>query len=173
LIEFRHDLYPGTGVPKNFSSLVHLQNPQTGEGRKVLIHMNHPLRYGGETFYQASFDPTDDQVTILQVVRNPALLTPYAACLTIACGLLIHFGVALSAFVKRRAAVSPLSRPVRHAGTRSVGAAEADSALMVGDDAASAASEPRWIKGIAAKWSSRALLGGISIWLALSLAFRA
>jgi cytochrome c biogenesis protein ResB len=76
LIEFRHDKYPGTDIPKNFSSRVRLQNLENREDREVRIFMNNPLRYAGETFYQASFDP-DDHGSVLQVVHNPSWLTPY------------------------------------------------------------------------------------------------
>ncbi|MFO1478121.1 MAG: cytochrome c biogenesis protein ResB [Verrucomicrobiota bacterium] len=101
LVEFRHDLYPGTQIPKNFSSRVRLQRPATGEDREVLIYMNSPLRYGGQTFYQASFDP-DDQGTVLQVVRNPGWLTPYFACLLVGAGLVTQFLLHLVPFLKRR-----------------------------------------------------------------------
>src|SRR5436190_5170098 len=67
LLQFRHDIYPGTDIPKNFSSRVQVQNPSSGENREVLIFMNNPLRYGGETFYQADWD-RDDHGSILQVV---------------------------------------------------------------------------------------------------------
>jgi hypothetical protein len=62
LLDFNHEKYPGTDIPKNFSSRVKLTNPQTKEEREVLIYMNNPLRYGGETYYQGSFDPSDDRV---------------------------------------------------------------------------------------------------------------
>ena len=52
------------------------QRPATGEDREVLIYMNNPLRYWGETYYQASYDENDPRVSILQVVRNPSWLTP-------------------------------------------------------------------------------------------------
>jgi hypothetical protein len=103
LIEFRHDKYPGTDIPKNFSSRVRLQNVKTGEDREVRIFMNNPLRYAGETFYQASFDP-DDHGSVLQVVRNPSWLTPYFACGLVAVGLVIQFLSHLIPFLKRRAA---------------------------------------------------------------------
>src|SRR5690606_10233282 len=45
LLEFRHGRYPGTDIPRNFSSQVRIINPQTGEDRNALIYMNHPLRY--------------------------------------------------------------------------------------------------------------------------------
>jgi hypothetical protein len=101
LIEFRHDKYPGTDIPKNFSSRVRLQNLDNHEDREVLIFMNNPLRYQGETFYQASFDP-DDHGSILQVVHNPSWLTPYLSCVLVAAGLLIQFLSHLIPFLKRR-----------------------------------------------------------------------
>jgi ResB-like family len=103
LLEFRHDKYPGTDIPKNFSSRVRLQNLDTGEDREVLIFMNNPLRYGGETFYQASFD-ADDRGSVLQVVHNPSWLTPYLACIMVGLGLLYQFLSHLIPFLKRRLA---------------------------------------------------------------------
>ncbi len=101
LLEFKHDKYPGTDIPKNFSSRVRLQRADTGEDREVLIFMNNPLRYGGETFYQASFDP-DDRGSVLQVVHNPGWLTPYLACGLVGAGLLVQFLTHLIPFLKRR-----------------------------------------------------------------------
>jgi hypothetical protein len=103
LQEFKHDVYKGTDVPKNFSSRLVLNRPDTGEHRDVLIYMNNPLRYAGETFYQASFD-TDDQGTILQVVHNPSWITPYLACLLVGAGLVVQFLTHLVPFLKRRRA---------------------------------------------------------------------
>jgi hypothetical protein len=68
----------------------------------VLIRMNAPLRYGGETFYQASFLP-GDQASILQVVRNPAAVTPYLACTLVALGLVVQFLTHLFGFAKKQA----------------------------------------------------------------------
>ena len=94
LKDFRHDLYPGTDIPKNFSSLVRLVDPRAGDDRDVLIYMNTPLRHGGLTFYQASFGK-DDTLSVLQVVRNPSWTLPYLACLLVSLGLLWHFGAML------------------------------------------------------------------------------
>ena len=69
--------------------------------RDVLIYMNHPLRYRGETFYQAGFQK-DDSASILQVVRNPGFVTPYIACVIVALGLLVQFGSHLITFSRRR-----------------------------------------------------------------------
>ena len=101
LKEFNHDRYPGTQIPKNFSSRVLLDRPDTGEKREVLIYMNNPLRYWGETYYQASFD-RDDQGSILQVVRNPSWLTPYFSCVLVCLGLLVQFLMHLFSFTAKR-----------------------------------------------------------------------
>jgi hypothetical protein len=104
LLEFRHDLYAGTDIPKNFSSRVQLQSPATGENREVKIYMNNPLRYAGQTYYQASFDH-DDHGTILQVVHNPSWLTPYFSCILVGVGLVVQFMTHLLGFsFKRRTA---------------------------------------------------------------------
>ena len=108
LIDFTHDRYAGTEIPKNFSSLVELDNPETGENREILIYMNHPLRYEGYTFYQSGFDNADT-TSILQVVRNPAWLMPYIACALVALGLVTQFTFHLLRFgrSRRKSAAAP------------------------------------------------------------------
>jgi hypothetical protein len=103
LKKFSHDVYAGTNIPKNFSSLVHLVDPSRNESRDVLIYMNQPLRYGGKAFYQASFGK-NDTLSILQVVENPGWLLPYISCVLVGVGLLVHFGITLSRALRRRAA---------------------------------------------------------------------
>lgn len=101
LKKFSHDVYPGTDIPKNFSSLIHLSNPTTHEERDVLIYMNQPMRYDGKAFYQASFGK-GDTLSILQVVGNPGWLIPYISCVLVTIGLLVHFGITLRRSIKRR-----------------------------------------------------------------------
>ncbi len=101
LLHFAHDRYAGTDIPKNFSSRVRLIDSERNENREVLISMNDPLRYRGFTFYQAGFD-NNDKTTILQVVRNPAMLLPYIACGLVALGLVTQFSMHLFGFVKKR-----------------------------------------------------------------------
>lgn len=101
LLKFSHDRYPGTQLPKNFSSRLRLATPDGRDDREVLIYMNNPLRYGGLTFYQAGFQ-NNDRTTILQVVHNPSWLFPYVACGLMSLGLLVQFGVHLAGFVCRR-----------------------------------------------------------------------
>jgi hypothetical protein len=100
LKDFRHDVYAGTDIPMNFSSLVHLKNPAKGEERDVLIYMNQPLRYGGKTFYQASFGK-GDTLSVLQVVENPGWLLPYISTVLVTLGLLVHFAISLRRGVRR------------------------------------------------------------------------
>ena len=101
LLDFTHERYKGTEIPKNFASRVRLISGETEENREVEIYMNNPLRYWGETYYQGGFEP-GDTVTILQVVRNPTWLTPYIACALVGAGLLIQFLSHLVGFAKKR-----------------------------------------------------------------------
>jgi len=101
LQKFTHERYAGTEIPKNFASRVTLIDPERSTDRDVLIYMNHPLRYRGETFYQAGFQK-DDQATVLQVVHNPSFITPYAACVIVAAGLLMQFGYHVVGFSRKR-----------------------------------------------------------------------
>ena len=103
LKDFRHDVYPGTDIPKNFASLVRLDNPATGESRDVLIYMNQPLRYAGKAFFQASFGK-NDTLSILQVVENPGWVLPYVSTALVTLGLLVHFGIVLQRSIRRRTA---------------------------------------------------------------------
>jgi hypothetical protein len=117
LIEFSHDKFVGTETPKNYSSLVRLDDPERHEDRQVLIWMNHPLRRfahgglwlssltNGETFYQSSFLPPQagTRGTVLQVVRNPGWLLPYVSCVLVGLGMIVHFGLHLVGFLHRRA----------------------------------------------------------------------
>jgi ABC-type transport system involved in cytochrome c biogenesis permease subunit len=104
LIHFAHDRFVGTDLPKNFSSRIRLIDPSRGVDREALIWMNHPLRYRGETFYQQSFseEPGQAVTTTLQVVYNRGYWIPYAAVAIAALGMLIHFGLHLVPFLRRR-----------------------------------------------------------------------
>ncbi|MBI4244373.1 MAG: cytochrome c biogenesis protein ResB [Planctomycetes bacterium] len=101
LIDFRFDRYPGTNEPRNYSSDVRLTDPTKNIDRKVKIWMNNPLRYGGDTLYQASFI-RDESGTVLQVVKNPSWMIPYVSCMIVAIGMLTHFGISLSQFLNRK-----------------------------------------------------------------------
>lgn len=100
LKDFTHEVYPGTRIPKNFSSTINLIDPENKENRQVLIYMNHPLRYLGDTYYQSGFEP-DNSGTVLQVVRNPGYQAPYVACIIVGLGLAYQFTFHLVGFARR------------------------------------------------------------------------
>ena len=104
LQKFTHERYAGTQIAKNFATRAVLTDPERNESRDVLIYMNHPLRYRGETFFQSGFEQ-NDTVTILQVVYNPSFLAPYVACVIVAAGLLFQFGYHFFGFLRRRRTV--------------------------------------------------------------------
>lgn len=109
LLKATHTTYPGTDIPKDFRSRVLLQNKETGEKREVEISMNHPLRYGGFTYYQYQMDAGQAAQmagraasSVLSVVRNPGWLTPYVGCIMVGIGLVIQFMYHLIGFVSKR-----------------------------------------------------------------------
>ena len=101
LIDFKHDLFIGTRMARNYSSQVRLVDAERNVDREVLIYMNHPLRHAGETFYQSSF-LQNDAGTVLQVVKNPGWLIPYVSCTMVSIGMLWHFGLRLIPALRRR-----------------------------------------------------------------------
>jgi hypothetical protein len=101
LKKFTHERYAGTQIAKNFASHAVLNDPERNESRDVLISMNHPLRYRGETFFQSGFEQ-DDSATILQDVYNPSFIAPYVACVIVSAGLLFQFGYHFVGFLRRR-----------------------------------------------------------------------
>jgi ResB-like family len=109
LLKAMHTTYPGTDIPKDFRSRVRIDNSQSGEKREVEISMNHPLRYGGFTYYQYQMDAGQmaqqagrTPSSVLQVVRNPGWLTPYVGCAMVGLGLVIQFLYHLTGFVAKR-----------------------------------------------------------------------
>ncbi|MFO7725851.1 MAG: cytochrome c biogenesis protein ResB [Oceanipulchritudo sp.] len=105
LLDFKHDRYPGTDIPYNFSSDVRIHEKGSSQSRDTLIYMNHPLRYAGLTFYQASF-AENDTMSMFQVVRNPARWIPYIATAVTTVGLLLQFLVSLYFHAGRRRTTS-------------------------------------------------------------------
>ncbi|MDD7985914.1 cytochrome c biogenesis protein CcsA [Lentisphaera marina] len=99
LIDFSFDRYMGTNTPRNYSSLIRLEDPENNIDREVKIWMNNPLRFDGKTFYQQSFSQ-DESTTVLQVVRNSGWMLPYISCTMAAWGMMIHFLLILVKFMK-------------------------------------------------------------------------
>lgn len=104
LDDVRADMYLGTNTPKNYSSDIRLVDPTRNVDTDVHIWMNNPLRYGGETFYQSSYDPGSGgrEVTVLSIVSNTGWMIPYIACMIVGTGMFAQFGLTLTRFMRRR-----------------------------------------------------------------------
>jgi hypothetical protein len=101
LVNFSHDKYPGTDIPFNYSSEVMVNHNDPTKDQKALIYMNHPLRYEGLTFYQASF-ANQDRTSIFLVVRNPGWALPYISVLLMGIGMSVQFGMHFFKFLSKR-----------------------------------------------------------------------
>ncbi|MFO0868580.1 MAG: cytochrome c biogenesis protein CcsA [Pirellulales bacterium] len=106
LTDVRKDDYPGTTIPRNYSSDIRLNDPTRSFDDAIHIRMNEPLRYAGETFYQSGYRVDEDgtEITDLQVVTNTGWMIPYVACMIVVIGMLYHFGQTLVRFLQRMTA---------------------------------------------------------------------
>jgi hypothetical protein len=88
LNRFEVGYYEGTNRPKSYSSLV------TVEGKQHLISMNEPLKHGGYTFYQASYEMDDvgqPRLSVLSVNYDPGRFTKYFGSLMLCLGIVSMF----------------------------------------------------------------------------------
>lgn len=90
LLDFVHEKYEGTQMPKDFASQILLVNEGDDVNRELRIWMNNPLRYARRTFYQSGYLP-DDSGTVLQVVRNDSWMIPYLSCMIVFVGMTAQF----------------------------------------------------------------------------------
>jgi hypothetical protein len=102
LRDFQFAFYPGTKTPKDFSAYVHIHDRERGTEREARIWMNNPLRYHGDTLYQASWDGDAGTTTTLQVVTNAGWMLPYVACMIVATGMFGQFWLSFAAMLARR-----------------------------------------------------------------------
>lgn len=101
LDDFIKEEHPGTQMARKYESFVTLVTSQFT--RKIKIHMNHPLREAGYTFFQASFSQSQDgEASTLAVVKNPGRMMPYLSSLLVGLGLTVHFLMKLVAAMKKR-----------------------------------------------------------------------
>jgi cytochrome c biogenesis protein ResB len=88
LNKFAIDYYEGTTRPKEYSSAVSVA------GQNHLISMNEPLKHGGFTFYQASYEADDDgtpRMSVLSVNYDPGRPVKYAGSLMMVLGIISMF----------------------------------------------------------------------------------
>ena len=116
LTKFVHEIHPGTGMARRFSSYVNVvepgaEGPDGRNVRNVHITMNEPLRYGVYTLYQTNWGPQQVRgpshyYSVLEVVKAPSedwSLWPILSCAVIFLGLLIHFVMKLVKHLKNEA----------------------------------------------------------------------
>lgn len=140
LKDVRKDDYPGTTIPKNYSSDIQLTDPSRDFDDAIHIRMNEPLRYAGETFYQSGYrvDADGAEVTDLQVVTNTGWMIPYVACMLVVIGMLYHFGVTLVRFLKRVTGTTTVAAAM-NAAAESAPSSAPSSASTATNSAASSA----------------------------------
>ncbi len=103
LLQFKHENYIGApSTAKNFESIVQFRDPAHSVDRHASIRMNNPLRYAGDTLYQADWNHETERGTVLQVMTNSGWMIPYVACMIVLAGMLMHFGNSLLRFITRR-----------------------------------------------------------------------
>ena len=89
LIDFRMTKYQGSEKAKSYESEVRLKDKIT------VVSMNEPLKYGGWTFYQSSFEPSKEGgepvVSILSVNRDPGRALKYTGSALIVAGVALLF----------------------------------------------------------------------------------
>lgn len=105
LDKFTHEFHPGTRRPRVFRSDI-TRIAEEGETEKV-IRMNHPMRYNGYTFFQASWGPQDNPkatnfYSVFEVVKNPADHWPLVSLIITGIGLLVHFVMMLVSFISKQ-----------------------------------------------------------------------
>jgi cytochrome c biogenesis protein len=76
LKKFIIDYYP-SGMPSRFSSLVEVQDPDTGKSFDANIEVNEPLRFKGVTVYQSSFDDGGSTVELMGYPLQGTGSTPF------------------------------------------------------------------------------------------------
>ena len=118
-LEVKQDQYVGGEKAKGYSSNVRVLAPKMNIDREVLIYMNNPMRFAGETFYQSSYSETPiGNMTTFSVVENSGWMLPYVSCMIVAVGMLAQFGIVLLRFLSR--AQTEPAAVVSAAGARSI-----------------------------------------------------
>lgn len=103
LLKFNMDRYQGTNRAATYESDVMV--PGVGE---VKISMNEPLKHGGFTFYQASFEQDENgqpTTSILSVNYDPGRGLKYLGSLLLVLGSIILFYFKRGFFLKKKAGV--------------------------------------------------------------------
>ena len=84
---------PGTTKAASYESDVIVKDASQGVERKANISMNEPIKYGGYTFYQASYSLEDGRppVSVFSVNFDPGRQIKYWGSLIMVLGILVMF----------------------------------------------------------------------------------
>lgn len=89
LNRFKIGYYPGTNRERSFESHVTVTDHSTGRTQDRVISMNHPLTYGGYTFFQSDRrELAGKMISILSVARDPGQLVVFAGYVITFIGML-------------------------------------------------------------------------------------
>ncbi len=102
LKDFRVGRYQGTRRAMTYESDVEVDGITNG-GKPITISMNNPLKHGGYTFYQSSFDEDDKgnpTVSVLSVNKDPGRVLKYLGSFMIVFGAVILFYFKRLDFIK-------------------------------------------------------------------------
>lgn len=80
LEQFTIDHYPDGHSPRQYTSRLRI------DGEACEVSVNHPLRHGGYTIYQDSYDQQAGSFTVLQLVRDPWLPLIFVGIALLAAG---------------------------------------------------------------------------------------
>ena len=99
LKKFEISHYEGTANPMEFSSVVSVRDDRPSGDEPVptdlLISMNEPMKYGGYTFYQASYVPGDPRpvTSIFSVNQDPGRWVKHTGSILITLGSILLFAM--------------------------------------------------------------------------------
>ncbi len=97
------ETYARTDIAKRYESKVTLMT-DSGENRQARIYMNHPLTIDNFTFYQSGYSEGmgGRENSTLSVVNNAGKYYPYAACVVITIGMILHFCIVFARMFSRK-----------------------------------------------------------------------
>lgn len=93
LDKFTIGMNPGTQKAGSYESSVRVMDPGKPSGPPAVISMNEPLKYGGYTFYQASYQLEEGRapVSVFSVNYDPGRMVKYLGSLLMVLGALVMF----------------------------------------------------------------------------------
>jgi len=97
LNDFHIGYYPGGRRPRSFESTISITDPASGDTLKRVISMNHPVKFGGVSLFQSSYDMRPDgAVSYLSVSHDPGTPVVFIGYITMIIGMLTVLGIRMN-----------------------------------------------------------------------------